>query len=167
MSSSSDESGEQGWPRCPRSPTHQSPSSRRSRSRSPVSAARRRRGAGLFVQVNNDTTPTHSSGRGEEVAAQQGAEQQEQGQEQQGLQQAQEASELFCSHTWLREGGPASLQDGSGQRYGTPPITDLLYETTCDELVRVKDERDMLMSEVEVLRNQLKNRDNTLAMLSG
>jgi hypothetical protein len=52
-------------------------------------------------------------------------------------------------------------------RYPTPPITELLYETTCDELVRVKDERDMLKSEVEVLRNQLKNRDSTLAMLSG
>lgn len=63
-----------------------------------------------------------------------------------------------------------SQQGGSGspqQRYPTPPITELLYETTCDELVRVKDERDMLKSEVEVLRNQLKNRDSTLAMLSG
>lgn len=63
-------------------------------------------------------------------------------------------------------GSPQS-REGSPQRYPTPPITDLLYETTCDELVRVKDERDMLKSEVEVLRNQLKNRDNTLAMLSG
>lgn len=58
-------------------------------------------------------------------------------------------------------------QQESPMRYPTPPITELLYETTCDELVRVKDERDMLMSEVEILRNQLKNRDNTLAMLSG
>lgn len=57
--------------------------------------------------------------------------------------------------------------EGSPMRYPTPPITELLYETTCDELVRVKDERDMLKSEVEVLRNQLKNRDSTLAMLSG
>jgi hypothetical protein len=53
------------------------------------------------------------------------------------------------------------------QHCGSPPITDLLFETTCDELVRVKDERDLLMSEVEVLRSQLKNRDSTLAMLSG
>jgi hypothetical protein len=64
------------------------------------------------------------------------------------------------------EGSPASRQ-GSPVRYATPPMTELLYDTTVDELVRVKDERDMLMSEVEVLRNQLKNRDNTLAMLSG
>lgn len=64
------------------------------------------------------------------------------------------------------EGSPDSRQ-GSPARYATPPMTELLYDTTVDELVRVKDERDMLMSEVEVLRNQLKNRDNTLAMLSG
>lgn len=64
------------------------------------------------------------------------------------------------------EGSPGSRR-GSPLRYPTPPITELLYETTCDELVRVKDERDMLKSEVEVLKNQLKNRDSTLAMLSG
>jgi hypothetical protein len=65
------------------------------------------------------------------------------------------------------EDGSAGNAQGSPSGYPTPPITELLYETTCDELVRIKDERDYLKGEVEVLKNQLKNRDNTLAMLSG
>jgi hypothetical protein len=91
---------------------------------------------------------------------------------------ASRCSRLFTAEgSYLQPAAAAEEQQdwegsaGEGQvspsGYPTPPITELLYETTCDELVRIKDERDILRSEVEVLKSQLKNRDNTLAMLSG
>ncbi|KAF8060600.1 Pacrg [Scenedesmus sp. PABB004] len=51
--------------------------------------------------------------------------------------------------------------------YPAPSVNDLLFDSTCVELVRVKDENDALRSELEVLRNQLQNRDTSLALLSG
>jgi hypothetical protein len=54
--------------------------------------------------------------------------------------------------------------DGS---YPAPNVNDLLFESTCCELVRVKDENNVLRSELEMLRNQLQNRDTSLALLSG
>jgi hypothetical protein len=52
--------------------------------------------------------------------------------------------------------------------YGAAPGPgDLLFDSTCHELVRVIDERNKLQSEVVMLRNQLKNRDSSLALLRG
>eukprot|EP00775_Hariotina_reticulata_P008815 gene8815-8994_t len=48
-----------------------------------------------------------------------------------------------------------------------PGPGDLLFDSTCHELVRVIDERNKLQSEVVMLRNQLENRDSSLALLRG
>lgn len=44
---------------------------------------------------------------------------------------------------------------------------DELLDGTCAELMRVKMERDEYRSEIEVLKNQLKNQEQTITLLSG
>jgi hypothetical protein len=80
--------------------------------------------------------------------------QQQQQQQQDGSSNAEEASKT----------DRGSVVDGS---YPAPNVNDLLFESTCCELVRVKDENNVLRSELEMLRNQLQNRDTSLALLSG
>lgn len=55
--------------------------------------------------------------------------------------------------------------DGTNRRSSYPE--DELLDGTCAELMRVKMERDTYKSEVEVLKNQLRNQDQTIALLSG
>lgn len=62
-------------------------------------------------------------------------------------------------------GGGGGGGDGGG--YPAPPVNELLYDTTCVELVRVKEQNDVLRSELEVMRMQLYSRDAALALLSG
>jgi hypothetical protein len=79
---------------------------------------------------------------------------QQQQQQQDGSSNAEDASKT----------DRGSVVDGS---YPAPNVNDLLFESTCCELVRVKDENNLLRSELEMLRNQLQNRDTSLALLSG
>ncbi|WIA15231.1 hypothetical protein OEZ85_001907 [Tetradesmus obliquus] len=93
--------------------------------------------------------PTSSRRRGEEPNRQQ---------QQQAGSSSSEADEAS------KTGRGDVEADGS---YPAPNVNDLLFESTCCELVRVKDENDVLRSELEMLKNQLQNRDTSLALLSG
>lgn len=69
-------------------------------------------------------------------------------------------------------GNPSSGDTGAavslaeGQRGVSYPEDELL-DGTCAELMRVKMERDSYRSEIEVLKNQVKNQEQTITMLSG
>ncbi|WIA35431.1 hypothetical protein OEZ86_003873 [Tetradesmus obliquus] len=87
------------------------------------------------------------------------------GEEPNQQQQQQQAGSSSSEADEASKTGRAEVEaDGS---YPAPNVNDLLFESTCCELVRVKDENDVLRSELEMLKNQLQNRDTSLALLSG